>query len=748
MSAKALQSVNSKGKSVSNSKGKSRATNVATSQESSWVYAKGIDLIVGCGAWSAPLILLGYFFGKESNTGASLLFYGLALVFNYPHYMATVYRAYHRREDFAKYKFFTIHLTALLLLTAIIMHWSYVLLPFVFTLYITWSPWHYTGQNFGIAMMFARRKGATPSRASRNLLYISFLASYLLLFLTFHSLPSTDSMVLSFGISDSFARTAKTILFFVFVIAGFWSLRSLVRQTGWRAMLAPIILFSTQFFWFVLPTILQSLDKTSIPQTRYSTGVLAVMHSAQYLWITSYFARRESQSSNQTKWRPFLYSAILVVGGIALFIPGPWFVSYIFRYDFGSSFLIFTALVNIHHFLLDGAIWKLRDKRVAALLLETKEKFAASTEGMGVAFTGFASWVTGSRSSARLLRLGGAAALLILAGCDQAKYFAGIDNKNLQSLTQAESLNPYDSTLKLHIARAHAKAGDLDKTVAALRQAIAYNPHNVEAQNTLAKLLLENERYEEAYDHYKQMTKYLTYDADALINLGILAERFGDTDLALKSWKGAISTDAQQQNAYFYLAESYSKQNQIALAIPFYEQFLSFLTSQPEGGKLDPKDVLYITLKLAQAYERTQMFDRALFYYEKTVWFAEQSGEKTIESMAFISVANFYAANNERSAAAKCYQRALALDKEAGDTKIEGADWFNYGQFLMTIAQNRKLAFACFLKAEQLLKETQGPEREAVAKALKELEAALDTEASNVRSNPEGAITQALALKV
>jgi tetratricopeptide (TPR) repeat protein len=747
MSAKALESANSKEKSVSNSKSKrkSNTAKVTATKDSSWIYAKGLDLVVGCGAWSAPLLLLGYFFGKESNSTASILFYGLALVFNYPHYMATVYRAYHRREDFAKYRFYTIHLTILLVLTVIISHWAYALLPIVFTIYLTWSPWHYTGQNFGIAMMFARRKGATPTRANRNALYISFLASYLLLFLTFHSIPSSDSLVISLGIPGSFANVAKVLLFIVFIISGFWSLRSLIQQTSWRAMIAPITLFTTQFFWFVLPTILQSFDKTQIPQTRYSSGVLAVMHSAQYLWITSYFARKESNASAGSKWKPLAYFAILVAGGIALFVPGPWLVSYLFKYDFASSFLIFTALVNIHHFMLDGAIWKLRDKRVANLLLDTKEKLSASSEGVSAAFTGATKWLTGNSSPARMLRIGTAAALFILAGFDQVKYVAGIDDKNLQSLARAESLNPYDSMVKLRIARAQGKAGDLEKTISALRQAIAYNPNSVEAQNSLAKLLLENQRYEEAYEHYKQMTKYLATDADAWINLGILAEQHNNTEEAFKSWRRALAIDATQKNAYLYLAESSIKRDKIVEAIPYYEQYLALLTSQSATEKLDPKDVLYLTLKLAQAYEKTQMPERALAYYQQTIDLAEQSGEKVVESMAFINLANLYAANDQQSTAAKCYQRALALDKETGDAKVEGTDWFNFGQFILFKVKNKRLAFACFIKAEQLLQGTEGTERDAVAKAIKETEAALAADAATIRHQSETLIQEALA---
>lgn len=749
MSAKVIGSANTKENPVSQSKSKRRAqvTKVVATKDNSWIYAKGLDLIVGCGAWSAPLLLLGYFFGKESNATASILFYALALVFNYPHYMATVYRAYHRREDFAKYRFYTIHLTILLALTVLISHWAYALLPIIFTIYLTWSPWHYTGQNFGIAMMFARRKGAAPTRANRNALYISFLASYVLLFLNFHSIPSSDPLVISLGIPGVLADVAKVLLFFVFIIAGFWSLRSLIQQTGWRAMLAPITLFTTQFFWFVLPTILQSFEKTQIPQTRYSSGVLAVMHSAQYLWITSYFARRESNASAGAKWRPLAYFAILVAGGIALFVPGPWLVSYLFKYDFASSFLIFTALVNIHHFMLDGAIWKLRDKSVANLLLDGKEKLAVSSEGVGAAFTGATKWLTGNSTPARMLRVGTAAALFILAGFDQAKYVAGTDDKNLKSLARAESLNPYDTLLQLRIARAEGKAGNLDKMITTLKQAITYNPHNVDAQNSLAKLLLENQRYDEAYEHYKQMIKYLASDADAWINLGILAEQHSNTEEAFKCWRKALAIDAKQKNAYLYLAESSIKHNQIAEAIPYYEQYLALLTSQPDSGKLDPKDVMYLTLKLAQAYEKTGTPERALTYYQQTIQFAEQSGEKLIESMAFIDLANLYAASNEQSAAAKCYQRALALDKEAGDAKVEGADWFNFGQFLLHQVKNQRLAFACFIKAEQLLPASENTEREANAKAIQETEAALAKDAATIRHQPDTLLQEALESK-
>ena len=65
--------------------------------------------------------------------------------------------------------------------------------------------------------------------------------------------------------------------------------------------------------------------------------------------------------------------------------------SYLFRADFTQSVLIVTAVVNIHHFVLDGALWKLRDRRIAALLVDSGHRAAAgaaeATEAVGHALS-------------------------------------------------------------------------------------------------------------------------------------------------------------------------------------------------------------------------------------------------------------------------------------------------------------------------------------------------------------------------
>jgi len=105
-----------------------------------WIYNPWIDLIVGCGAWSAPLLLLAGYTAHFTPATWSFGFYFLALLFNYPHFMATIYRAYHSYDEFTKYRFFTVHVALLLAVTGIVAHLWYPLLPWIFTLYICWSP--------------------------------------------------------------------------------------------------------------------------------------------------------------------------------------------------------------------------------------------------------------------------------------------------------------------------------------------------------------------------------------------------------------------------------------------------------------------------------------------------------------------------------------------------------------------------------------------------------------------------------
>ncbi|MBC8010796.1 MAG: hypothetical protein H7067_11955, partial [Burkholderiales bacterium] len=457
-----------------------------------WLFNAPLDLLVGCGAWSLPFLAFTFALQRDPAhaAGLGLAFYALGVFCNNPHYMATLHRAYHTAGNFAQYRFFTVYVTLLLALAVVLLHLAPGLAPWVITAYLTWSPWHYTGQNFGIAQLLIRRAGAPADPAARNLLQGSYVAAFLVWVAALHvARPAGDPHFISLGLPVRLADAVQlggTVAFLGLASTAFVRL---ARHVPWRALSGPLLLTATQALWFVLPALATRFGGLELPASYFSAGALAFMHCAQYLWITTYYARRESTESAAAlpgatptasaapasaiaaaTARPtfsFLrYYGLLVVGGIALFIPGPWLASRLFAHDFVESFLIFMALVNLHHFILDGAVWKLRDGRLARLLLGRRAPGDSSAEAaLRVATaTGSASsasprhhlgWLFGSTLPARATRLALAVLLLALAALDQWQYAATTRAASDADLARAATFNPSDPRPAFRRARLH-----------------------------------------------------------------------------------------------------------------------------------------------------------------------------------------------------------------------------------------------------------------------------------------------------
>ena len=131
---------------------------------SPWIARPWVDLVVGCGGWSLPLLAVSYLLTGDSARDWAGGFYALALLANYP---TTWPRCTGPTASL------TVRRTASTPSTAP-PRWSRLarsahadlrLLPMLFTAYVMWSPWHYSGQNYGLLMMFVRRGGL--DRAAR-----------------------------------------------------------------------------------------------------------------------------------------------------------------------------------------------------------------------------------------------------------------------------------------------------------------------------------------------------------------------------------------------------------------------------------------------------------------------------------------------------------------------------------------------------------------------------------------------------
>jgi tetratricopeptide (TPR) repeat protein len=393
------------------------------------------------------------------------------------------------------------------------------------------------------------------------------------------------------------------------------------------------------------------------------------------------------------------YFLTLLAGGIALFIPGPWLVSYAFRYDFTTSFLIFMALVNIHHFLLDGALWKLRDSRVSSLLVSCEQDAVSAVRTRAKTTRSIASRVI----TAPAFRVSLAALLFLWGGMDQIHFALGTDEGNLAALSRAASLNPYDATIEERIGAAETKAGNKDEAVEALTRAVEINPNRVGLQEATARAMLEDGRFADAYEHYKKMLETFPHDTDALVNYGLLAARLGRPEEAMDSWQKAADMDANRANAHLYLAEGFDQRGELASAARHWKEFLRLTAAHPDDPSARATEPVKAAIQLADDESRLNLAPAAIADYKSGIAFAERAGNARLESVALAHLADLQEKTGDAKAAGESYQRGISLDAKSGDSHSEAIDWFNYGQFLRRHGLPDELAYACILRAENLL---------------------------------------------
>ncbi len=536
-----------------------------------WIQNPVVDLLVGCGAWSLPLFLLSYVASNRSLMGVAFAFYVLGLFSNNPHYMATIYRVYGTREDFSKYRFFTLHVTVILVAVGIVAHASALWFPIIWTIYLTWSPWHYTGQNYGLAVMFIRRNETQPTPLERRLLYGSYLASYLSWFLSMHASRDVQPNILSLGIPVKLGFYLRIFFISAFLGMGVHSLYLLSRRMGIRRLMGPIALFSTQFLWFVAPTMLEFVFGMQFLPTSYSGGILAFMHCTQYLWITGYYAKKETESGlrGAKEWNPWSYYGLMLMGGIALFLPGPWIISRLFHHDLVNSYLIFLAIVNIHHFVLDGAIWKLRDGRIAQLLLGKK----GSESMFRTRFPAW-NWLFGSRVLARGVRWGCVALLLGLGFLDPFQYYLTLDRAGEKHLALAQALNASDTRVYIRRAMLEFKEGRVDEGRKDLEKAITLNPRNLTAQQLLGLSFRGAGETQQALKHYQRMEEFFPKEVSVHMYLGDLFMKSGNPNEAIVEFEKAEQLDPHDPQPDVQLGQAYRAVGNYHRAMEHYEAYL------------------------------------------------------------------------------------------------------------------------------------------------------------------------------
>jgi tetratricopeptide (TPR) repeat protein len=713
-----------------------------------WFTHPAVDLLIGCGMWSLPLMALTTWLNTAFAAGLALSFYIISFFCNYPHYMATIYRAYGTRQDFNKYKFFTVYISVFMLLTAAVTHGSHKLfggavnlVPFFVTFYLTWSPYHYMGQNFGLTMMFARRNGATPPSWARHLLRLSFLGSYGLMFLAIHSGQNGVPNMVSLGIPHQLSIPLRFVSMAVFLLAGIPALTVLVRQVGARRMVGSIALFCTQGIWFVLPAVYELFLGTKPPPVYYSTGILAFMHCAQYLWITGYFTKRETESGmrGSGKWRPLAYYSTLMLGGVALFIPGPWLVSRVFHYDLAESVLIFSALINIHHFMLDGAIWKLRDGRIAALLLGSNKPGADPDGSVSDYFTGFFRWLMGATISGRVTRYVAATALLAIASLDITYAYLTREGASMKQIELAQKINPFDTAASYRKANMLADSGEMERAMDELRRAIAINPYAASVQRLLPLLvaregmrLKDMRLLREADQGFAYLPMLFRPDFSTLVNWGIVAVTLGQEEEGIERLEKGVELEPTDPQARLYLGDAYLMRADYENAST---QFAAYLDITGPTAMDSPENIaenIAAAMKMGDALAGMGKTQESLFWFQRVVENSLKLRQFELASQAFARAGEVQEQSGFLHEAAGLFRSGISVAEDSGYEEPQGRAWYHYAKFLRRQRAKDELVLAASLRCETMLRATLSDSLDSATVLRREVERVLGEEGSTL----------------
>ncbi len=348
-----------------------------------WLYGPASDLLLGCGLGYALFVTIFLFSDTQVLVAGwvpvTTVFLGL--ITNTPHYGATLIRVYEHRADRRKYAFFAVYVTialAVFFVTGLHFLWMG---SFLITLYITWSPWHFAGQNYGLAVMFLRRRQIELSPGLKRLIHLSFLCSFLMIFFLAHGplqalglfpIPSFQREVygfLSLGLPRRVAEVGLAVSGLTYVGSLLAAGALLLRRASFRDLAPTACLVALQAMWFSIPAFMALTNTLTFESFALSSLWIAFAHSIQYLWVTSYYARRSEDPGRVSGYllKTLVWGSAATVFPAMVFAPG---LLGTVSFHAGLGILLFSV-VNIHHFVLDGAIWKLRDGSVARILLRS-----------------------------------------------------------------------------------------------------------------------------------------------------------------------------------------------------------------------------------------------------------------------------------------------------------------------------------------------------------------------------------------
>jgi len=305
-------------------------------------------LIGGLLSWAAGAAL--YFGGYNFPDDDPFLWWAI-LVSNWAHFAASTVRLYTRPDAVKNWPVLTLAFPVIAV--AVVTATLVVGEPFgryLFAVYLVWSPYHYSRQAYGLSVMYAYRSGGELEAAGKRLILGVCLLPFFWTLL--HPvggmgliLPRTFYAAFPFRQQVMQALTVLSLA----APAALW-LWGRSRRAAALPLISLVVIVSNAIWWTLF--------------NYFNAFVWAtVFHGLQYLAIVSIFHVKDQarRSTNARGWffhTATFYVTCLILGWVLFF---RWPQAYwLFGFPIVQSGLLVTATINIHHFVVDAFIWKLR----------------------------------------------------------------------------------------------------------------------------------------------------------------------------------------------------------------------------------------------------------------------------------------------------------------------------------------------------------------------------------------------------
>ncbi|REJ66821.1 MAG: hypothetical protein DWQ31_13485 [Planctomycetota bacterium] len=283
----------------------------------------------------------------------------ILLLSNSAHFAASTVRLYTKRGSFEALPFLTMAFPCVcLLLIALCLAWPLRLGMNLQSLYLTWSPYHYAAQAYGLAVMYAYRSGCLLTTSDKRLLFWCAMIPFLRMFFCIQDTVLGADIGLAWIAPSSLYRLFEPYqagLDRMLLIAACAAPLVLLIKT-WRSssgaipMISLLMLVTNTVWFFALEPINAFVWAT-------------VFHGLQYLAIVVIFHVRD-RLSEPTNRHGKLYHALWFYGWCVLLAYALFFclpqAYQMLGFGVDESVWVVIAAINVHHFIVDGYIWRLK----------------------------------------------------------------------------------------------------------------------------------------------------------------------------------------------------------------------------------------------------------------------------------------------------------------------------------------------------------------------------------------------------